>query len=120
MTATNRIKISKKDFVQHLFGKYDADGTSLIHAALHDERCWDDFGEECFKRLTLYYKGDRHIATWMAGQAWEIKCYDSKGVRLTDCCGCYSTYHDDELICRACYQQVGVGQGDGAEEKEMV
>lgn len=51
------------------------------------------------------------------------KQYDDKGVRLTDCCGCYSTFMDDgegnyDLCCKKCYGLVPVGQGDGAEKKE--
>ena len=124
MSATNRIKISKKEFENHLIAKYAVNGATL-EAYVHDERCWDDDGNEGFKRLTLYYqvdapRGNRHCATWMSGEGWEFKQYHDDGRRLTDCCGCFSTYHDDELVCRACYQQVGVGQGDGDEEKEMV
>tara|TARA_R110000751_G_scaffold42528_2_gene98713 strand:- start:734 stop:1048 length:315 start_codon:yes stop_codon:yes gene_type:complete len=40
------------------------------------------------------------------------------GMRLTDCCAAVSTYMDDgaggqELSCKACYYEVGDGQGDG-------
>lgn len=114
----NTIKIQKIDFMQYLLSKYDVDGTAFIHSAIHDEQCWDDYGNESVNRLTLFYKDDRHIGTWMSGKAWEFKTYDSKGIRLTDCCACYSTYHDDLLICRACYQEVKVGEGDGVETKE--
>ncbi len=42
------------------------------------------------------------------------------GMRLTDCCAAVSTYMDDgtggqELTCKACYHEVGDGQGDGDE-----
>ena len=47
------------------------------------------------------------------------KKYDEHGCRLTDCCGTYSTYMDDEhdvvLCCKKCYEQVPLGQGDGSE-----
>ena len=41
-----------------------------------------------------------------------------RGHRLTDCCAAVSTYMDDgtggqELTCKACYHEVGDGQGDG-------
>jgi hypothetical protein len=40
------------------------------------------------------------------------------GMRLTDCCAAVATYTDDgtggqELTCKACYHEVGDGQGDG-------
>jgi len=41
--------------------------------------------------------------------------YDKLGQRMTDCCGCYSTYHDDTLICKRCYNEVDFGEGDGTE-----
>jgi hypothetical protein len=44
-----------------------------------------------------------------------IPKYDEDGQRLTDCCGCYSTYHDDVLCCKKCYAEVEHGQGDGSE-----
>ncbi len=51
--------------------------------------------------------------------------YDDLGQRTTDCCGCYSTYMDDGqggdvLCCKACYNEVDVGQGDGTEFKAGV
>lgn len=49
-----------------------------------------------------------------------MKIYDTEGMRLTDCCGCLSTfYHDDaegpQLVCKKCYELVEVGEGDGTE-----
>lgn len=41
------------------------------------------------------------------------KRYDDEGMRLTDCCGAYSTYFDDVLACKACYKEVEIGMGDG-------
>ena len=46
--------------------------------------------------------------------------YDEDGVRLTDCCGTYSTYLEDgdgipALSCKKCYHEVPYGQGDGSE-----
>ena len=47
------------------------------------------------------------------------KQYDENGMRLTDCCGCHSTYDENGVLyCKGCYKPVGVGQGDGAEYKE--
>lgn len=35
-------------------------------------------------------------------------------MRLTDCCGAYSTYaHDGALSCKACWHEVEPGEGDG-------
>ena len=44
--------------------------------------------------------------------------YDTSGLRLTDCCGAFSTYMDDGegdvvLCCKQCYNEVPIGQGDG-------
>jgi len=43
--------------------------------------------------------------------------YDTHGQRLTNCCGCYSTYCDEDLCCKRCYGTVSDGQGDGTEYK---
>ena len=47
------------------------------------------------------------------------KKYGADGVRLTDCCGAYSTFVDVgdgwELSCKRCYEAVPSGQGDGSE-----
>ena len=49
------------------------------------------------------------------------KKYTADGVRLTDCCGAYSTFVDVgdgwELSCKQCYKAVPSGQGDGSETK---
>ena len=49
-----------------------------------------------------------------------VRKYHESGVRLTDCCGAFSTYHIDEigheiLCCKKCWNEVPVGQGDGLE-----
>ncbi len=48
------------------------------------------------------------------------KKYDEDGMRLTDCCGCCSTYCLDtgELVCKKCFEVVEFGEGDGSEYKE--
>lgn len=53
-----------------------------------------------------------------------MKYYAEDGCRLTDCCGCYSTYMDAVLMggeqvlcCKQCYLEVPHGQGDGSEYK---
>jgi hypothetical protein len=44
--------------------------------------------------------------------------YDKAGVRLTDCCGAYSTHAEDGVLyCKECFADVPVGQGDGNEKK---
>ena len=50
----------------------------------------------------------------------EPKIYDENGMRLTDCCGCHSTYSLDtgSLYCKKCFEDVEVGEGDGEEYKE--
>ena len=42
----------------------------------------------------------------------------NKKIKLTNCCNSYSTYHDDVLICKTCYQEVEVGEGDGTKYDE--
>ena len=47
------------------------------------------------------------------------KLFDDKGVRLTDCCGAYSTHDmDGILVCKQCHIDVLMGEGDGNETKE--
>ena len=43
--------------------------------------------------------------------------YDkANGMRLTDCCGGFSTVNDDQgLVCEVCHGDVGTGEGDGTE-----
>ena len=51
------------------------------------------------------------------------KRYDKDGQRVTSCCGSYSTYHDETLCCKSCYNEVDFGEGDGSEfraETEML
>jgi hypothetical protein len=45
----------------------------------------------------------------------DTKKYNDEGMRLTDCCGCVSTFCDDTLSCKGCYKPVPHGQGDGIE-----
>jgi hypothetical protein len=41
---------------------------------------------------------------------------DHTGMRLTDCCGAFSSYSmDSGLYCKVCFETVGFGQGDGEE-----
>jgi len=47
------------------------------------------------------------------------KRYNDSGMRMTDCCGVYSTYDQDEtLYCKKCFGPVDEGQGDGMETLE--
>ena len=44
------------------------------------------------------------------------KRYNEDGMRLTDCCGAVSTHDENgELYCKACYNVVSPGEGDGSE-----
>lgn len=49
------------------------------------------------------------------------KRYNREGMRMTNCCGCCSTYCDTPsgwiLCCKKCWKAVGIGQGDGSEWK---
>ena len=46
------------------------------------------------------------------------KKYDQDGMRVTDCCGAHSTYDEHgQLYCKACFEAVGPGEGDGGEYK---
>ena len=48
-----------------------------------------------------------------------LRNYDEKGMRLTDCCGAVSTYDEyGQLYCKACYEPVRPGEGDGTEGLE--
>lgn len=44
--------------------------------------------------------------------------YDEDGMRMTDCCGAASTYMEGQLCCKACYNLVDFGEGDGTEWQE--
>lgn len=45
-----------------------------------------------------------------------MKRYAEDGQRLTDCCGCYSTFDEHGVLyCKKCYEEVPMGQGDGLE-----
>lgn len=48
------------------------------------------------------------------------KRYDRLGQRVTDCCGVYSTYSGDVLVCKKCWGAVSIGEGDGNEFAEGV
>lgn len=45
------------------------------------------------------------------------KKFAADGMRLTDCCGAASTISIDDgvLYCKACYNEVEWGEGDGSE-----
>lgn len=45
--------------------------------------------------------------------------YADDGTRLTDCCQSYSTFHGAMLCCKACYNEVPDGQGDGSERRPV-
>ena len=45
--------------------------------------------------------------------------YNEDGMRMTNCCGACSTFDEDgTLYCKACYQPVEFGEGDGNEHKD--
>ena len=41
-------------------------------------------------------------------------------IKLTNCCDAYSTYVDDILCCKKCYNTVSEGEGDGTKYIEYV
>lgn len=45
------------------------------------------------------------------------KHFSPDGMRLTDCCGAFSTFSETTLVCKGCWEPVGMGQGDGSEYK---
>ena len=48
----------------------------------------------------------------------EKKCNED-GMRLTDCCGTCSTFDENGILyCKACYEEVSFGEGDGNEYKD--
>ena len=47
--------------------------------------------------------------------AYPDAIYNDEGMRLTDCCGAVSTFHDDALCCKRCWYEVEPGQGDGSQ-----
>tara|TARA_R110000824_G_scaffold401728_2_gene614186 strand:- start:1696 stop:1911 length:216 start_codon:yes stop_codon:yes gene_type:complete len=51
------------------------------------------------------------------GTAEGVWFLESNGMRLTDCCGSYSTYFDDDLVCKICMNYVKFGEGDGTEHR---
>ena len=44
-----------------------------------------------------------------------MKKFADDGMRLTDCCGSHSTFHDNDLVCKSCWEIVSTGEGDGSE-----
>ena len=54
------------------------------------------------------------VSTAQNIKVWVVDKRD--GTRLTNCCGAYSTYMDtDQLCCKACYNPVEDGEGDGVD-----
>ena len=55
------------------------------------------------------------VSTAQNIKVWVVDKRD--GTRLTNCCGAYSTYMDtDQLCCKACYNPVEDGEGDGVDK----
>ena len=46
-----------------------------------------------------------------------MKNYNEEGMRMTDCCQSASTYFDVSLVCKTCFNDVEIGEGDGNEYK---
>ncbi len=42
----------------------------------------------------------------------------NRQIKLTNCCGSYSTYYEDILCCKTCYKEVSEGEGDGTKYDE--
>ncbi len=72
---------------------------------------------------TLRRAGPRHSDETAAEFAARTGRFDDLGQRLTTCCAAYSTYmdassdpaFDQVLCCKACYNEVPIGEGDGTE-----
>ena len=47
------------------------------------------------------------------------KRFNTEGLRMTNCCGAFSKCVSDRLVCKDCWCDVGPGEGDGAERKEV-
>jgi hypothetical protein len=54
-----------------------------------------------------------------------MKQYNDEGMRMTDCCGAFSSFyemdnlgHIDTLLCKKCGGYVEFGEGDGNEHRE--
>jgi hypothetical protein len=54
-----------------------------------------------------------------AETGWRYRSDDPERTRVTDCCGGWSTYMEDILCCKTCYEPVGVGQGDGSDHAAL-
>lgn len=67
---------------------------------------------------------DRIVAARLARSYPEFglevpKRFNPEGVRMTDCCGAFSTFVEGTQVCKECYCDVLPGEGDGAERKEV-
>ena len=49
----------------------------------------------------------------------EQRRYNNVGMRLTDCCAAASTFHDEDLCCKHCWEVVEFGKGDGTEYRPI-
>ena len=69
-------------------------------------------------KVTSYNLAKHHFEFVLVLLQWKLEPkYAPDGMRLTNCCGTSSTYHDEILCCRRCYAEVAPGQGDGNEYK---
>ena len=81
--------------------------------SLHETRIWCKMGGRVGSVFSPWQE-DWNVAE---------RNYTPEGMRLTDCCGAYSTYMDSDypgartLCCKVCFHEVPFGQGDGAEFK---
>ena len=47
----------------------------------------------------------------------KMKNYNEEGMRMTECCQSASTFCDVSLVCKTCFNDVEIGEGDGNEYK---
>tara|TARA_R100000742_G_C4269970_1_gene88566 strand:- start:388 stop:783 length:396 start_codon:yes stop_codon:yes gene_type:complete len=66
---------------------------------------------------------DKYISIIVDSQGYDYARYVGFEVdtpKLTSCCNAYSTYIDDMLCCKKCYNTVPLGEGDGGGAATMI
>ena len=70
MEIGKKYKVTKREFVKKLIQHFGHGG--LSQDAFEENELTKD-GELRAVRMTLYYKGDDHIATWQSGTGWLVE-----------------------------------------------